>query len=119
MTAMVYFYSRKIEKISFQFNKSRIKNLVKMSIPYGIALFLNVIYFKVDVIILSLMEPKNIVDDHIALYSVPMKIVEVGMMFGTLFLNSMLPLFTRAIKDNIKIDLKNLVEKSYKILFIF
>jgi len=41
------------------------------------ALFLNIIYFKVDVILLSLLEPGNISDTNIALYSVPMKIVEV------------------------------------------
>jgi len=53
-----------------------------MSIPYGLAMFLNVIYFKIDVIILSIMEPRNMADISIALYSVPMKIVEVGMLFG-------------------------------------
>lgn len=41
------------------------------------------------------------------------------MMFGTLFLQSMLPLFTRAIKEKNKSELDFLVTKSYKILLAF
>lgn len=100
MTGLLYFYARKIEPIVFRFDPEYIKHILRTSLPYGIALFLNVIYFKVDIILLSVLEPRSLADTSIALYSVPMKIVEVGMMFGTLFLNSMLPLFTEAIKKN-------------------
>ncbi|EKD66024.1 MAG: polysaccharide biosynthesis protein [uncultured bacterium (gcode 4)] len=119
MTLLIYFYSRKVEKINFSFHLPQIKSLVKMSIPYGLAMFLNVIYFKIDVIILSIMEPRNIADTSIALYSVPMKIVEVWMLFGWLFLQSMLPLFTNAIKKKDNIEMKMLVSKSYKLLLAF
>jgi hypothetical protein len=44
-------------------------------------MFLNVIYFKIDVIIISILEANKNADISIALYSVPGKIVEVGMMF--------------------------------------
>ncbi|MDD5197585.1 MAG: oligosaccharide flippase family protein [Candidatus Gracilibacteria bacterium] len=100
MTGLLYFYARKIEPIRFRFDPVYMKHILKISLPYGIALFLNVIYFKVDIVLLSILEPQTVADISIALYSVPMKIVEVGMMFGTLFLNSMLPLFTEAIKKN-------------------
>ncbi|MDD2487029.1 MAG: oligosaccharide flippase family protein [Candidatus Gracilibacteria bacterium] len=119
MTSIIYMYSRKVEKISFGFDLAHIKNLVKTSIPYGIAMFLNVVYFKIDVIILSLMEDKNIVNTSIGLYSVPMKIVEVGMLFGGLFLQSMLPLFTNAIKKKESEEMYSLVSRSYKLLFAF
>jgi O-antigen/teichoic acid export membrane protein len=39
-----------------------------------------------------------VADKAIALYSLPMKIVEVGMMYGTVFLNSLLPVLTHAIE---------------------
>jgi len=60
--------------------------------------FLWAISFKVDIILLSLMEERHIADTAIALYSLPMKIVEVGMMYGTIFLNSLLPVLTESIK---------------------
>lgn len=52
------------------------------------------VYFKVDVILLSILEPAHIHDTSIALYSLPMKIVEVGMVFGTIYLNSLLPILS-------------------------
>jgi O-antigen/teichoic acid export membrane protein len=65
-----------------------------------------VIFFKVDIILLSLLESHEIADTSIALYALPMKIVEVGMMYGTIFLNSLLPVLTGAIekKDTKKIE---------------
>lgn len=75
-------------------------------------------FFKVDVVLLSVLEPREAADADIALYGVPMKIVEVGMMFGTVFLNSMLPLFTSSIKKGAS-ELEPLVRKAYSILFFF
>ncbi|MDD2916616.1 MAG: oligosaccharide flippase family protein [Candidatus Gracilibacteria bacterium] len=139
MTMMLYLYSRKIVKIGFRFDRTYAKHIMTASLPYGLALFLNVLYFKVDVILLSILEPRTIADTSIALYSVPMKIVEVGMMFGTVFLNSMLPLFSEAIKkkeipsvspshergeqgmggDGANSELFGYVAKAYKTLLIF
>ena len=61
---------------------------------------MGVIFFKVDIILLSLLEDSDITDTSIALYALPMKIVEVGMMYGTIFLNSLLPVLTTAIEKN-------------------
>lgn len=119
MTGLLYFYANKIEPIRFRYDPVYMKHILQISLPYGIALFLNVIYFKVDIILLSILEPRTFADTSIALYSVPMKIVEVGMMFGTLFLNSMLPLFTEAIKKTDFGALHSYVAKAYKILLIF
>ena len=118
MTLLTYIYASKIHSIRFRFDKDYIRHILWISLPYGIALFLNVIFFKVDIILLSILEPKNIADTSIALYSLPMKIVEVGMMYGTLFLNSMLPLLTEAIKQN-SYEKNILAEKAYRILLLF
>jgi hypothetical protein len=40
------------------------------------------VYFKVDVILLSILEPTTQADISIALYSVPMKIIEVLMILS-------------------------------------
>lgn len=119
MTVLIYNYAKKVEKIRFGFDGEVMKNLITMSIPYWLALFLNIVYFKVDVILLSILEPRNISDTNIALYSVPMKIVEVGMMFWALFLQSMLPLFSENIFKKKFEELWFLIQKSYRLLFIF
>lgn len=119
MTALIYNYSRKVEKISFSINRDTAFSLLKMSLPYWLALFLNIVYFKVDVIILSILQKPTIADINIALYSVPMKIVEVWMMFWWLFLQSMLPLLSENVHKKNYEELWFLVKKSYKILWIF
>jgi O-antigen/teichoic acid export membrane protein len=70
-----------------------------------------VIFFKVDVILLSLLEDSSIADTSIALYALPMKIVEVGMMYGTIFLNSLLPVLTTAIEKKDKQKIESLTGK--------
>ena len=117
MTVMLYSYSRRVHPVGFRFDKEYAKHILKASLPYGLALFLNVVFFKIDIILLSVLEPRAIADTDIALYGVPMKIVEVGMMFGTVFLNSMLPLFTESLRSKDG-NLQALADKAYRLLFL-
>jgi O-antigen/teichoic acid export membrane protein len=98
MTALTWWYANLYERVHFAWDTTYIKHIIRISLPYGLALFLNVIFFKVDTILLSVMSPKNIADTVVALYALPMKLVEVGMMYGTIFLNSLLPVLTSAIE---------------------
>ncbi len=98
MTYYTYRYAAKLVTIHFHFNALYLREIFHKSLPYGIALFLNVIFFKVDVLLLSFLESHTTSDISIALYSVPMKMVEVGMMYGTIFLNSLLPELAGSLK---------------------
>lgn len=118
-TFLNYLYARRICALKFHFDFDYIKKIFKIALPYWIALFLSVVYFKVDVIILSLMEPKEKADISIALYSLPMKIVEVLMVVGWFYLNSILPSLTKAYKNKDTIEISKLQNISIKILFSF
>lgn len=96
MTALTWWYANRWHPVHFGWDTHYIRHILVTSLPYGLALFLNVIFFKVDTILLSIMEPRELSDSVIALYALPMKIVEVGMMYGTVFLNSLLPVLTGA-----------------------
>lgn len=111
MTILTWGYARKFQKIRFYWEKEIVIKILKSSLPYGIALFLGVIFFKIDTFLLSLMEPKHLSDQIVSLYSVPMKIVEVGMMYGTIFLNSFLPVLTTAIQEKNEQTTKQLTSK--------
>jgi heme O synthase-like polyprenyltransferase len=79
-TVMNYVYASKyVHPIGLGFDREYMTHIFRISLPYGIALFLGVVYFKVDVVLLSLLEPQQEADISIALYSLPMKIVEVLM----------------------------------------
>ncbi len=118
-TWLNYFYAKKITQIWFDFDWKYIKHIFKISLPYWLALFLSVVYFKVDIILISLLEPKNISDISIALYSLPMKIVEVLMIVGWFYLNSILSELSKDFENKNFDAIKKLTNISFKILFSF
>lgn len=48
-----------------------------------------------------------------------MKIVEVGMMYGTIFLNSLLPVLTKSITEKNTTETHRLTTDSFRLLFFF
>lgn len=117
MTGITWWYASKYQKIRFAWDLEYIKHILKISLPYWLALFLGVIFFKVDIILLSLLEDPTIANESIALYALPMKIVEVGMMYGTIFLNSLLPVLTTAIEKKDQKKIESLTWKGFELLF--
>jgi O-antigen/teichoic acid export membrane protein len=117
MTLLTWWYTSRHHPVRFGWDTLYMKHMLLTSLPYGIALFLNVIFFKVDIILLSLLEPENIANTAIALYSLPMKIVEVGMMYGTVFLNSLLPVLTESIEKKDKKTYEKLTKHAFLLLF--
>ena len=115
-TVMNFWYARKLSYFCFEWDKEYIKHIIKISLPYGIALFLSVVYFKIDIILLSLLEPENIRDTSIALYSLPMKIVEVLMTLGMFYLNSILPSLSEYFHQKEIKKAEKLLSTSFKIL---
>ena len=118
-TILNYLYARRIVKFWFSFDFEYIKHLFKIALPYGIALFLSIVYFKIDVIILSLMEWPEKWDLSIALYSLPMKIVEVLMVIGWFYMTSILPSLTKWFKEKNNKAIDKLTWISFKVLFSF
>jgi O-antigen/teichoic acid export membrane protein len=119
MTGLTWWYANRWHTVRFAWDTLYIKYILKISLPYGIALFLNAIFFKVDTILLSVLETRNIADTAVALYALPMKIVEVGMMYGTIFLNSFLPVLTSAIEKKETKKIQHLTKNAFEILFAF
>lgn len=112
-----YFYAKRITHIRFKFDWEYIKHIFKISVPYGIALFLSVVYTKIDIVLISLMEKWVIGERSIALYSLPLKIMDVFMMMWAFFLNALLPILSQNYKEN-KIDkIKEILENAFKVLF--
>ncbi len=118
-TWLNYFYAKKITSFGFDFDWKYMYKIFKISLPYWLALFLSVIYFKIDIILISILEPKNLANISIALYSLPMKIVEVLMTLWWFYLNSILWELSKNFKENNFFKIKNLFNISFKILLSF
>lgn len=118
-TSLNYFFASRLVRIRFLFEKDMMWYLFKISLPYWLALFLSVVYFKVDIILLSLLEPKGIADTSIALYSLPMKIIEVLMILIGFYLNAILPILSQYFEKKNVQKAKQLLSFSFEILFSF
>jgi O-antigen/teichoic acid export membrane protein len=112
-----YLYSKKITKIRLNFDFEYIKQIFFKSLPYWIALFLSVVYTKIDIIFLSLMEQWAIGDRSIALYSLPLKIMDVFMIIGSFFMNSLLPSLSENYKNNKFDKINEIIKNAFKVMF--
>lgn len=119
MTAMTWWYTSKQHKITFEWDADFIKKTLLDMLPYGLALFLGAIFFKVDILLLSTLEPTNMADKVTGLYGLPLKIIDVSMFYGTVFLNSLLPVLTPAVKENNHKKVLALTSKGFEILTSF
>jgi len=116
-TWLNFWYARKIVKFGFDYDWEYIKHIFKISLPYGIALFLSIVYFKVDIILLSVIEWPEYWDLSIALYSLPMKIIEVLMVVWGFYMTSLLPSLTNFFKKKDEGAGDHLISISFKFLF--
>jgi len=114
-----YKYAQNICSITFLYDLEYIKHIFKISLPYGIALFLSVVYFKIDIIILSLLESPESANISIALYGLPMKIIEVLMVVGAFYMNAVLPSMTQSFWSNWYTGLQKYIPLSLKVLGSF
>ena len=112
-----YLYARKITKIWLKFDIKYIKEIFLKSLPYWIALFLSVVYTKIDIILLSLMEDWLIGDRSIALYSLPLKIMDVFMIIGWFFMNSLLPSLSENYKKKNFNKINDIIKNAFKVMF--
>ncbi len=115
-TFLNFLYAKNICSLRLRFDREYMQHIFKISLPYGIALFLSVVYFKVDIILLSLMEAPQKADISIALYGLPMKIIEVLMVLGWFYLNSLLPSLSSYVKEKKYQDISRLFSLSLKFL---
>ncbi len=114
-----YLYARKITHIKLFFDWKYIKHIFLTSLPYWLALFLSVVYTKIDIVLLSLVEHWAIAERSIALYSLPLKIMDVFMMIWAFLLNSLLPSLSEAYKEKKLDKIQKISQNTFKLLFAF
>jgi O-antigen/teichoic acid export membrane protein len=95
MLLATHHYVKKITPLEYRFDFDIWKNVFKKSLPYGIALILNAVYFKMDAILISLMRGQQ----ELGIYGVPLKILEQFVIIPLYFMNAVLPVLTKAINS--------------------
>ncbi len=108
---ITFYYASKYTKIRYRFDWKFIRDVVVKSLPYGLALILNNLYFRIgSIMLLPLAGP-----EQTALYGLPLRILESIAILPLYFMNAVLPTLTKALKE--KTDYyKKVIQYSYDAL---
>ena len=123
------YYVRRYTSIIYKFDFSFWKRIFKASLPFGVALVLNTIYFRLDVLLMTFLLPHTQTladgtnscastlcsDIEVGLYGVAMRILEMLVIIPIYFMNSVLPVMTRFIEEQNK-KIRELVQYSFDFL---
>lgn len=90
------FLSLKFVRISFNFDKAIIKQLVKISFPIGLTLVIASLYFKIDTIILSLFKDSS----DVGIYTLSYKALENILVVWSFYMASFYPEIARLEHSN-------------------
>ena len=110
-----YLISSKFKQnITPQFNKNESLIFLKTSFPIGVALILNLIYFRIDVLILSSVRSSA----EVGIYGLGYQFFQAGLAIPIFFSNSLFPLLSKLYLENIGEFRKQIKKWSfYLILF--
>jgi len=105
------YYVRKITPLNYRFDFGFWKQVLARSIPYGLALILNTVYLNIGPIMLSMMGTK----EQVGIYGVATKMLEQFSILPLYFMNSVLPVLTKSIKDKSE-RYKDIIKYSFDFL---
>ncbi len=116
LTAVIAFLiiNTKLKKITFQFNPSFLKNILKQTWPYALVIFLMTLYARVDAVMVERMLPDGKYEAGV--YASAYRLLDAGAMLGFLFAGLLLPMFSRMIK--MKEDIGDLLQFSFQVIWV-
>ncbi len=96
MLFCTWWYTRRITEITYRFDWKLIREVFVKALPYGLALMLSTIYFRLNTILLFRIKGS----EEVALYSVGMRLIESLTVISLYFMNSVLPVLTKSIESH-------------------
>ncbi|MBN2306775.1 flippase [Candidatus Peregrinibacteria bacterium] len=129
MFAITTYYAQRYSKITYCFDFSYWKKIFITSLPYGVALVLNNIYFRLDVLLMTMILPhtKTLADGttncpaticgdtEAGLYGVGMRFLEMMIIIPVYYMNSVLPVMTRFLEEQSE-KVKKIIQYSFDFL---
>lgn len=113
---VAYFIILNIYKVSIlpEFSKISSKRFINDAWPIGIALFFNLVYFRVDILILSYSRSSY----QVGLYGLAYQFFEVALAIPIFFSNALYPLLANLFKSD-EIEYKKQIKFWFLILLVF
>jgi O-antigen/teichoic acid export membrane protein len=104
--------------LTFKYDKKLVHQLIWQSLPLGMMFIFSQISFKSDSLLLSVLHlPENLGltnTDSVAIYGLPYKIFEVGLVLPTFFMNAAYPVLVRHMQEG-----KEKLQKSLRNILVY
>jgi O-antigen/teichoic acid export membrane protein len=88
--------TRPLARVRFRAEPAVWRGLLRAALPLGLALAVNELYFRADTLIISLYEPY----EQVGLYTLAYRMLELALVFGTIFLTTTFPLLSQAVAND-------------------
>ncbi len=95
MLLFTNYHVQKITPLRYRFDTDLWREVLIKALPYGIALILNTVYFRIDSLLISFIRD----DQELGIYGVAMRMLEHFTVLPLYFMNSVLPVLTKALKE--------------------
>lgn len=92
---VTYYYARRYAQLFPRFEKEYWKEVFFGAFPYGIALVLNMVYFRIDSIMILFIKGPH----ELGFYGPAMRILEILNVIPVFFMNSVLPVLSRSLTE--------------------
>jgi len=109
---MTNHYVKKITPLKLRFDFDLWKKIIKESLPFGIALILSTIYFRVNSMVIFFTRG----EEELAIYGPAMKMLEQFTILPLYFMNSILPILTQAVSTKNKERYHAIINNSFDVL---
>jgi O-antigen/teichoic acid export membrane protein len=93
---VTWLLTRRLVALRFRAEPATWRPLLRASVPLGLALAINELYFRADTLIISLFEPYA----QVGLYTLAYRLLEFALVFGTIFLTTVFPLLSQAVEHD-------------------
>lgn len=100
--------------IKIKFDWSFLKTIVHNALPIALTMIFAIIYFKVDVVMLSMFKVSN---SQIGLYSAAIKLIEILNVIPAIFVSAIFPILA-GFSEELKSELELTIKRAYRFLLL-
>lgn len=109
-----FIFAHKYVQIQWAFDWDIWKKIISLTWPIAISIAFNLVYFKADTVILSLVRTQA----EVGIYSAPYRVLEILINFIFVFMGIILPLLTATWASQQLTEFKNIFQKTFDFLII-
>ncbi|MEK9166894.1 MAG: flippase [Patescibacteria group bacterium] len=107
------FFALRVVRFRPSFSMEYWREIFVSALPYGTALVLSTIYFRIDSIMLLFMKGPH----EVGLYGMPMRILEILSVIPVYFMNSVLPILSKGLREKSS-EVRRMIQLSFDFLFM-